>query len=119
MPKRPDRDRREREREREFEAVSLPRFLKSLGVVSAEAARLDNLPAQVRDEALPALQRLLAQADADAGPAQPSPVPPKGGVDLLLRPPKVAPRRQWLGTTARVLPPPFPRAGPSRARPPP
>jgi hypothetical protein len=112
-------ERPEREREREYEAVSLPAFLKSLGVVSATAARLDNLPAHVRTEVLPALDRLLARASADATPAQAAPAPPKGAVDLLLRPPKTAPRTQWLGSTAPVLPKPLPLAGPFRARPPP
>lgn len=115
---------REREREREYEAVSLPTFLKTLGVVSADAARLEGLPAHVRAEALPALERLLAQADAQAPPdpakrPQPAKSAPTAGVDLLLRPPKAAPRSRWLSSTATVLPKPFPLAGPFRARPPP
>ena len=113
----------ERERDREYEAVSLPNFLKALGVVSAKAARLDGLPAHVRTEALPTLDRLLARANADAAPvraqAQSSPASPKGGVDLLLRPPKTAPRSRWLGSTAPILPKPLPLTGPARARPPP
>lgn len=117
-------ERPEREREREYEAVSLPTFLKTLGVVSADAARLDGLPAHVRAEALPTLERLLAQADAQAPPVpakrpQPAKSAPTTGVDLLLRPPKAAPRSRWLGSTATVLPKPFPLAGPFRARPPP
>ena len=116
------------EREREREAVSLPAFLKTLGVVSATAARLDDLPAHVRNEALPTLNRLLARAQADSAPvpaqappspAQASPAAPKGGVGLLLRPPKAAPRSRWLGSTATVLPKPLPLTGPARARPPP
>ena len=113
----------EREREREYESVSLPNFLKALGVVSAKAARLDDLPAHVRNEVLPTLDRLLARANADAAPvpaqAQSSPASPKGGVDLLLRPPKAAPRNRWLGSTATILPKPLPLTGPARARPPP
>ena len=120
---RPERSERERERELEYEAVSLPAFLKTLGVVSATAARLDDLPAHIRTETLPTLHKLLAHAHADAAPvgapAQSSSASPKGGVDLLLRPPKTAPRRQLLGSTAPVLPKPFPLAGPARARPPP
>ncbi len=117
-------ERPEREREREYEAVSLPAFLKTLGVVSTEAARLDGLSAHVRAEALPTLERLLAQADAQA-PLVPAQRPqsaksaPTAGVDLLLRPPKAAPRSRWLSSTATVLPKPFPLAGPFRARPPP
>ena len=115
---------REREREREYEAVSLPMFLKTLGVVSTDAARLDGLPAHVRAEALPTLERLLAQADVRTSPVpaqrpQPSKITHPTGVDLLLRPPKAAPRSRWLGSTATVLPKPFPLAGPFRARPPP
>ncbi len=118
----------ERERDREYEPVSLPNFLKALGVVSAAAARLDDLPAHVRNEALPTLNRLLARAQADSAPvpaqappspAQASPAAPKGGVGLLLRPPKAAPRSRWLGSTATVLPKPLPLTGPARARPPP
>ena len=114
-------ERPEREREREYEAVSLPAFLKTLGLVSATAARLDDLPAHVRTEVLPALDKLLARAKVASAPAQSSsaqssPSSPKGGADLLLRPPKVAPRRQLLGSTAPVLPKPFPRAGPPPRR---
>ena len=113
-------ERPEREREREYEAVSLPAFLKTLGLVSATAARLDDLPAHIRTEVLPTLHKLLARAHADAAPvgapAQSSPASPKGGADLLLRPPKVAPRRQLLGSTAPVLPKPFPLAGPPPRR---
>ena len=107
------------EREREREAVSLPAFLKTLGVVSATAARLDDLPAHVRTAVLPALDKLLARANADTPPVQSTPVALKGGVDLLLRPPKAAPGRQLLGSTSAILPKPFPLAGPFRARPPP
>ena len=113
-------ERPEREREREYEAVSLPAFLKTLGLVSATAARLDDLPAHIRTEVLPTLHKLLARAHADAAPvgapAQSSPASPKGGADLLLRPPKAAPRNQWLGSTAPVLPKPFPLAGPPPRR---
>ena len=117
-------ERPEREREREYEAVSLPAFLKTLGVVSATAARLDDLPAHVRTAVLPALDKLLARANADTPPVQSTPAQSssaslKGGVDLLLRPPKAAPGRQLLGSTSAILPKPFPLAGPFRARPPP
>ena len=113
----------ERERDREYEAVSLPNFLKALGVVSAKAARLDDLPAHVCNEVLPTLDRLLARANTDAAvvpaQAQSSPISTKGGVDLLLRPPKAAPKGRLLGSTSAILPKPFPLAGPARARPPP
>ncbi len=69
----------ERDREGDYEPVSLPRFLRSLGVVAAKAEqRRDALPPHVRDTTLPTLRRLLdgaaAQSDGPgagggAGPA--------------------------------------------------
>ena len=63
-------DEREREREGDYEPVSLPQFLKTLGLAAARAdQRRDELPAHVRDTTLPALHALLRQAKA----------PPDGG----------------------------------------
>ena len=111
---------REREREREYEAVSLPSFLKTLGVVSADAARLGGLPDHIRTEALPTLDRLLARATADAAPApvrrpEPFASPAGRGVDLLLRPVPSPPKGRLLNST--VLPKPLPLV--ARPRPPP
>ena len=109
---------REREREREYEAVSLPMFLKTLGVVSTDAARLDGLPAHVRAEVLPTLDRLLARAKADAPPTPASLASSSAtGVDLLLRPPPADSKRRLLGSA--VLPKALPLTGPTRPRPPP
>ncbi len=96
----------ERERERDYEAVSLPRFLATLGVIAREAARLD-LPADAA-RVLPKLQGLLARADSDP-PAVPTPSPP-AGVAVLARPPQGATRRSLLGSAA--APRPGPRAPP-------
>jgi len=87
---------RERERERDQEPVSLPKFLSTLRGVAADAARLD-LPADLRAGAA-TLQDLLARAKADA--AAPVAARPTGGVDLLTRPPKAAPRTALLGSAS-------------------
>jgi hypothetical protein len=53
----------EREREGDYELVSLPRFLKRLGVVAANAERRrDDLPPHIADTTLPTLKALLAEA---------------------------------------------------------
>lgn len=110
----------ERERDRDYEPVSLPKFLATLGVVAADAARLDALPASVRDETLPALNALLAQANAGAveppTPVQrPTAAATATAVNLLTRPPPAAPKRHLLGSTSPVLS----TALASRPRPPP
>jgi hypothetical protein len=71
---RPDwREPVERERERS-EPVSLPQFLKTLGLAAAAAeARKAELPPSVRDGALPRLHDLLAQAKADFAAPEPFP----------------------------------------------
>jgi hypothetical protein len=99
----------ERERERDYEPVSLPKFLATLGLVARDAARLDGLPADIRERTLPALQGLLAQAN---------PPPPRStaSVDVLVRPPPPDPRRRLLGSASTLLS----KAPPgSRPRPPP
>lgn len=85
-PDRPERD--VRERERDYEPVSLPKFLKTLGLAARDAeARRDELPAHIRDTTLPRLKSLLAQAEAEPPPA------PKAatGVAVLARPPDPRP----------------------------
>lgn len=89
----------ERERDRDYEPVSLPTFLRTLGVVARDAARLDDrLPPEAK-QALPALQGLLAQAQSD-----PSARPPPGGVAVLARPAPAARRDRLLGSAATALP---------------
>jgi len=103
------RDGVERERERDYEAVSLPKFLATLGVVARDAARLgDRLPAAAATHVLPTLQSLLAQATAD--PPAPEPPPsPATGVAVLARPPQSGTRHKLLGSAA--TPPPRLRPG--------
>lgn len=110
-PERPDP--LERERDRDYEPVSLPAFLKTLGVVARVVARdapqlNDRLPPEAR-QALPALQDLLAQADPAARSARPS----LAGVAVLARPaPPGRTRDKLLGSAATAFPglkPPGPR----------
>ena len=61
---------REVDRERDRESVSLPAFLKTLGVIQSDAARLgEALPAHLRNETLSTLSKLLALANT-AGATQ-------------------------------------------------
>ena len=93
-PERPDwgadpgergRTEREREREGDREPVSLPQFLKTLGVTAANAeARRAELPAAIRDTTLPRLQGLLRQANA---PAERVGASPGAAAAVLARPP--------------------------------
>ena len=91
---------RERDREGDYEPVSLPRFLKSLGLVAASAEqRQGDLPPHIRDTTLPTLRNLLRQANA----------PPDGGrapgsgaasaVAVLVRPPAAPAGRSRLLTS--------------------
>jgi hypothetical protein len=108
---RPERDPGEgleRERDRDREPVSLPKFLATLRGVAADAARLD-LPADLRAGAS-TLQDLLARAKADA--ATPVAAKATGGVDLLTRPAKSAPRTALLGSASAALAAPLARRGP-------
>jgi hypothetical protein len=109
----PERD--ARERERDYEAVSLPRFLRTLGVVARDVERRgDGLPAKAA-QVLPTLTGLLAEAGAaPREPPRREPQPSSGGVAVLIRPP--ATRHELLGSTATSLPglpprPPPPRSG--------
>jgi len=93
----------EREREGDYEPVSLPQFLKTLGLAAARAdERRDELPVHVRDTTLPTLQRLLRQAKAspDSGPRT------TGGaaaVTVLARPPASPAARSRLLTSTGAI----------------
>ena len=101
----------DRERDRDAEPVSLPQFLKTLGIVTktAEQAR-DQYPAHIRETTLPTLQALLAQA----GPPLAREARPGPALALLARPPNVPPARSHLLNSARparvipARPPPRP-----------
>ena len=97
----------DRERERDHEPVSLPRFLRSLGlaVTGAEQVRAE-LPAHVRDTTLPALRELLRQTTAPPG---------HGAVALLASPPTApASRARLLNSTGTRGVPPLPPIPPAR-----
>lgn len=114
-PERDDARRRiedDRERDRDVEPVSLPQFLKTLGIVSAKAEQArDQFPAHVRDTTLPRLHALLAQATPEPQPASHRPGP---ALAVLARPPAVPPARSHLLNSARAAtvipgrPPPRP-----------
>ncbi|WP_296596644.1 hypothetical protein [Phenylobacterium sp.] len=99
---RPEPLERERDRERDYEPVSLPRFLATLGVVARDAARDDRLPAGARC-ALPALQTLLAEAEAKPGAREPAPTRTPA-LAVLSRPAPAATRERLLGSVAPPLP---------------
>ncbi len=114
-PERDDARRRaeaDRERDRDVEPVSLPQFLKTLGIVSARAEQArDQFPAHVRETTLPTLQRLLAQTNPPSEPEARRPVP---ALAVLARSPTTAPARSHLLNSARAAtvipgrPPPRP-----------
>lgn len=80
----------EADRERDSEPLSLPQFLKTLGLAAAKAEQArDVLPAHVRDTTLPTLQTLLRQTT-------PEPTAGPGAVQVLARPPKVSATRSHL-----------------------
>lgn len=104
----------ERERDRDYEPVSLPRFLKTLGLAAtrAEAVR-DQLPAYIRDTTLPQLRELLSRAEP---PPRPAPATRAAAVAVLNRPPAAPPARaRLLASTVRPgalpIPPPPRRSG--------
>lgn len=105
-PERDDfREPLETEREGDYEPVSLPQFLKTLGLAAARAdARRDVLPTHVRDTTLPALQGLLRRTKA---PSEATPRSGGAAVAALARPPAVpAGRSRLLSSTGAVgLPP--------------
>jgi hypothetical protein len=96
-PEQEPREPSEREREGDYEPVSLPQFLKTLGVAAQAAERRgDELPAHVRDTILPRLKGLLADTKVDAAPAK-----PMTAVAVLARPPAPPPaggKSRWLGS---------------------
>ena len=110
-PEAPDRIEVERERDRDYEPVSLPQFLKTLGLVAASAERRgDGLPAHIRNTTLPTLQSLLRQATAPQAAALPAKLPaakvplatgaPRrplpAGAAVLARPMPAPAARSWL-----------------------
>ncbi len=104
-PHRADSD---RDREGDREAVSLPRFLRSLGLAVTGAEKLQaEFPAHIRDTTLPTLRALLDQTSP-----RPGDDPPRGGsaVALLARPPVVPASRARLLASAASPPPPVPPA---------
>ena len=89
-----------RERDRDVEPVSLPQFLKTLGIVSAKAEQArDQFPAHVRDTTLPRLHALLAQATPEPQPASHRPGP---ALAVLAHSPAVPPARSHLLNSARA-----------------
>ena len=97
----------ERDREGDYEPVSLPKFLKSLGLAAAGAeARRDELPAHVRDTTLPTLHSLLRQAKAPPDARSAGVV---SATAVLARPPVVpASRSRLLTSTGAIGVPAFP-----------
>ncbi len=101
----------ERERDRDYEPVSLPQFLKTLGVAATRAeARREALPADVRDHTLPRLRGLLNQADC---PSRLGPSPSGAAAAPRVRPSAApASRSRWLASSGAggLLPTPPPTA---------
>jgi hypothetical protein len=111
---RPERDppERERDREGEREPVSMPAFLKSLGVVVRNAERRkDQLPREIATQTLPRLHSLLAQAKGGdlLAPEPTKPVGRPTAVAILERPQAPPAMRSRLfgsaAATPRGLPP--------------
>lgn len=101
----------ERDRDRDYEPVSLPTFLRTLGVVAREAAGLgDQLPARAA-QAVPVLQGLLAQAQNTPSGVRTAHAPPVGAAVLARPAPPPGRRRDsLLGSAAVASPrPPSPR----------
>jgi hypothetical protein len=102
---RPERDPPERDRDRE--PVSLPQFLKSLGVVASNAERRkEQLPHEVATQTLPRLHALLAGVNNRRAPdvAAPQPAARSAGIAILERPQAPAPiRSRLLGSAAAPL----------------
>ena len=114
-PERTDaRERLETERDRDYEPVSLPRFLKSLGLVAKRAETLrDELPPHIRDTTLPRLQGLLRQTNASPDGAAPS-SSAASAVAVLARPPAPSAARSRLLTS--TVTPSVPPLRPTRPR---
>ena len=115
----PDRLEVERERDRDYEPVSLPRFLKSLGLVAASAERRrDQLPPHIRDTTLPTLRNLLERATGLPDGAAPKSSAPKSSALAVLAKPPAAPAARSRLLTSTVTPRVTPlRRGLSRRRP--
>jgi hypothetical protein len=98
----PRRSEPERERDRDAEPVSLPQFLKTLGIVSARAEQVrDQYPARIRETTLPTLKALLAQADPKP---EPEPRRPGPALAVLARPAAAPQARTKLLNSARAAP---------------
>ncbi len=123
-PEAPDRIEAEREQDRDYEPVSLPQFLKTLGLVAASAERRgDSLPAHIRDTTLPTLQSLLRQAAAPQATGLPAKLPLAAatpgrplpaGAAVLARPVSAPAARSRLLTS--TLTPPTPAGRPKLSR---
>jgi hypothetical protein len=105
------------DRERDYEPVSLPAFLKTLGVIRSDAAELgERLPEPLRREILPALEGLLARAEEAQAPpphsADRAQLAASAGPTVLLAEKPSGPQRSGLR-----LPPPM--AGPRLSKRPP
>ena len=101
----PDRVEREAERDRDYEPVSLPQFLKSLGLVAASAERRQgDLPPHIRDTTLPTLRNLLREANAPPGGAGPKGSAPSGSAIAVLARPPAAPAVRSRLLTSTVTP---------------
>ena len=98
----PRRSEPERERDRDAEPVSLPQFLKTLGIVSARAEQArDQYPAHIRETTLPTLKALLAQVAPKPEPETRRPGP---ALAVLARPAATPPARAQLLNSARATP---------------
>jgi hypothetical protein len=98
----PRRSEPERERDRDAEPVSLPQFLKTLGIVSARAEKArDQYTARIRETTLPTLKALLAQA---APQPEPEPRHPGPALAVLARPVAAPQVRSQLLNSARAAP---------------
>ncbi|WP_293682349.1 hypothetical protein [uncultured Phenylobacterium sp.] len=112
----PERLEVEREREGDYEPVSLAQFLKTLrGVAaSAEQHHREDLPAHVRDTALPNLRQLLRRAEAPSG--EPPARAAASVMATLLRPTAAPAARSRLMTSTVTLGAPPIRLAPFRRR---
>jgi hypothetical protein len=109
----PERDEVERERDRDYEPVSLPQFLKTLGLAAASAERRrDELPPHIRDTILPTLQGLLREAKASPDPTTRGSAAGAAVAILARSPPATPPGRARLltSTVAPIAPPLRPKA---------
>ena len=111
----PERDdayeRVEREREGDRERVSLPQFLKTLGLVATRAeARRDELPPHIRDTTLPTLRGLLERSGDGSVDCATALKPPEGPRRSTEPSSKRSRSRLLTSTGAITLPPRRPTA---------